>query len=303
MILRKNKKAQYYLLAAAVIVAVLIGVSFVTNYAITRKRPMRFYALSYELKEEATRVMDYAIYNGMDVNELMQDFIEDFIKYAAGTDVNINFLFVYGNSSGIKIVIYTNDTLNTGRMSYETVFEDSEADFVCNGETIDNLNLNNQNVLLKNCIVTGVGEAVQVTGGNLKIISSDIAGNILAKGGTNLELIDSTIGGKVEGRLGGNIFIINNIIGDKIFIKDEGGTLFITDNIIAGALEFACSEIYQVEDNDFNGGTQCIEKTKNNIKIELLDNTYDFNLNEGENFFFTMVKEVDGEIYISKGEL
>jgi len=304
MISRKNKKAQYYLLAAAVIVAVLIGVSFVTNYAITRKEPVRFYDLSAELKEECARLIDYGIHSEIDSSSLIDSFIEEnLIKYVGQKDIEVDFVFIYGEKENIKIATNTDEILEVGRVPYETIFEDVDEDYVCDGGTIGALNLINQNVLLRDCIVNG---KVELTGGGgLKIDSSTITGNnmIVVSTGTNLELINSYVGGKVDVSGAGDKFIINNTVGGDVLVGD--GTLFITDNTIGGNLRTSvghCPEIVQIGDNDVGGTISLCRGASISIIVELFNNTYNVNSQEGTNCFFILAKEIDGEVYIAESE-
>ena len=299
----KNKKAQYYLLAAAVIIAVLIGVSFVTNYAITRKKPIKFYDLGDELKEECARIIDYGIYNELNVTDLINDFVqEDLIKYVGQKEMDIELVFIYGEKENIKIATSTNETLVIGRVGYETVFEDGDADWECIDETWKGkIELINQNVLLKNCTVNG---KVEVSGGGgLKINSSTIDGNVGVSTGTNLELIHNYVTGQVSASGDGNKIIINNTIGKEVHVLD--GTLFITDNIIDGSLKTStgqCPEIIQIGDNTIGGLLQLCRGADIDIIVEVFNNTYDFDSQEGINCFFVLAKEEGGEVYILESD-
>lgn len=299
----KNKKAQYYLMAAAIIIAVILGVSVATNYIITKNKPVSFYNLGEELKEECARIIDYGIYNEIDTPGLIESFVEEsLIKYIRQKDIDVEFIFVYGEKENIKIANYTNGTLNQGRVVYYTIFEDEDADFVCDGGTISGINLNNQNVLLKNCTVNG---KVSVSnGGGLKIYSSRIMGNnnVFVSSGTNLELINSYVTGKVDTK-DGNITIINNTIKSEVHV--EGGTLFLTDNIIYGSVNTRvgdCPKVLQIGDNIVDGGISLCRGATIAIEVELFNNTYDFTSQEGINCFFVLAKEKDGEIYVLESD-
>jgi len=101
----KNKKAQFYLIAAVIIVMVVIGLSGITNYSKSTKKPVKFYDLSSELSEESSRVIDYGIYSGKDK---IEDFIDyNLIEYAKEKEIGAEFVFVYGNTQSAKIATYT----------------------------------------------------------------------------------------------------------------------------------------------------------------------------------------------------
>jgi hypothetical protein len=94
MIKRGNKKGQFYLLAAIVLVAVIIGFATVTNYY-KKQVQVKVYDLGDELGIEGNNVIEYGIIQGI---SQIEDFNEKFGKYADG-----NFYFVYGNSKALTI--------------------------------------------------------------------------------------------------------------------------------------------------------------------------------------------------------
>jgi hypothetical protein len=300
----KNTKAQYYLMAAAIIVVVLLGMSVATNYLTTKDEPKKFYDLGDELKEECARIIDYGIYNEVNVTDLIGIFVqEDLLEYIGQKDLDVDFVFIYGEKENIKVVTSINNTLIVGRVGYDTVFEDVDADYVCDGQTIGSLNdLDNQNILLKNnCQVTGnIGN---IDNSNLKINSSTVTGNINVLTNTNFELIHSTVNGKVDIMGSGNKFIINNTIDDTVKIVD--GKLFITDNVIHGKLETQvghCPEVQQIGDNIVDGGISLCRGADIDIIVKIYNNTYSFESQQGINCFFVLAKEEGGEIYILESD-
>ena len=93
------KKAQFFLLAAILISAVVISMGITANRADVTPEPRRFSDFSYEVKNEMGRVIDYEIYTSDYGN------LDGFVDLAA-VDVrdknpDANFLFVYGDSGGV----------------------------------------------------------------------------------------------------------------------------------------------------------------------------------------------------------
>jgi len=112
-LIRSNKKSQYYLIAAVMIVTILLGASIVTNYAVTREEPVKFYDLSEELKQESSRIIDYGIYNEKDIAPLIEDFAQNyFITYAEQKEKDVDFVFIYGNKGEIKTINYIEKNLD-----------------------------------------------------------------------------------------------------------------------------------------------------------------------------------------------
>lgn len=105
-----NKKAQFYLIAAIIIVGIIIILSGITNYVITREEPVKFYDLSEEFKEEGARVVDYGVYDTAeprDTIELIEDLTEQFADYSEEKDIKTELVFVFGNKTNLTTVTYT----------------------------------------------------------------------------------------------------------------------------------------------------------------------------------------------------
>jgi len=102
----KNKTAQFYLIAAVIIVIMIIGLASVSNYVVTKDKPTRFYDLSEELNEESYRVSEFIIVNEQDV---MQDFTGKVAEYIE-EDVD-NFAVFYGDKDGAKLEFYTKEDI------------------------------------------------------------------------------------------------------------------------------------------------------------------------------------------------
>lgn len=115
---KTNKKAQFYLIAAIIIVGVIVLLATVSNYIITRKEPIKFYDLGEEFKEEGARVVDYKLYYESDprtTTELIEDLTDKLTVYSEEKDKGSELVFVYGNNAEIKIATYS--TIKTGEVS------------------------------------------------------------------------------------------------------------------------------------------------------------------------------------------
>lgn len=111
-----KKRGQFYLIAAVVIVAIILGLSSVTNYIITKRKPVKFYDLSSELNEESVRVVDYGVYNEEDIPKIIENFTDEyFIEYAEEKEKGTELVFVYGNKDNVTVATYTSE--QTGEIS------------------------------------------------------------------------------------------------------------------------------------------------------------------------------------------
>lgn len=122
-----KKKAQFYILMAAVIAVVLTGLIAIVNYALVKPEPVQFYDLSKQLENEANRVIDYGTYSGEDVASHVEDFVQDFLKYAQEKDPELGLIYIYGNSSYLTVVNYGKDDAGINTTTNKTVLYGSSA--------------------------------------------------------------------------------------------------------------------------------------------------------------------------------
>lgn len=119
--MKRNKKAQFYLIAAIIIVGVLVGLASITNYIRTKKEPAKFYDLSEELSEEGSRIVDYGIYNEKDLSKMMENFTDNyFVQYSEEKVKDSELVFIYGNQNNITVSSYTSENTGTISIDYGT---------------------------------------------------------------------------------------------------------------------------------------------------------------------------------------
>jgi hypothetical protein len=108
-----NKRAQFFLLAAVIISAVVISLGITANKASVNKEPGNFYDYSYEVKREAGAVLDYEIYTNIQGGG-----IDNFVNLLAGDirdkNPDANFMFLYGNNQSMVLRNYGSDDANVG---------------------------------------------------------------------------------------------------------------------------------------------------------------------------------------------
>ena len=115
---KRNKKAQFYLIAAVIIIVALSSVASIKNYAITKTEPTRIRDISAELKEEGLRIIDYGIYSNDE--QAIDDFIKyNFSSYFLRTTQNTTISFIYGNQTNISLVKYVGGDVGEVLFSWE----------------------------------------------------------------------------------------------------------------------------------------------------------------------------------------
>ncbi|MGV8151502.1 MAG: hypothetical protein ACP5OG_00320 [Candidatus Nanoarchaeia archaeon] len=104
-----NKRGQFYLIAATIIIVVLISLSSVRTYAATKPQPRAINDLGYELKEESFRIVEYGILNKT-LNKTILNFTkEEFGPYFLRKTNNATVVFIYGNASEMYYSQYIPD--------------------------------------------------------------------------------------------------------------------------------------------------------------------------------------------------
>lgn len=93
-----NKRGQFFIIAAIIIVAVLASISSVATQARTGEPNARLYDLSSEIAFESRRVLDYGVYTGNNPQELLANFLRQYID-----TVNLEqAVFIYGNQESLQ---------------------------------------------------------------------------------------------------------------------------------------------------------------------------------------------------------
>lgn len=101
----KSKKAQFYIIAAIIIVITLLSLAAITNYVQVKKPPQKFYDLADILKGESKYIVENAIYTQKDVNTNIETYLALFAAYLAeNTDEDFNLIIFYGNAQSQNII-------------------------------------------------------------------------------------------------------------------------------------------------------------------------------------------------------
>lgn len=103
---RLNKKAQFYLVAAIVLVTIVAGFITVANYSKKKNAPT-IYDLGEELGIESQNIIDYGTTNEEDIDSLLEDFAESYKDYV-GEGKDLYFIFGDSEAGTLKAVSYEN---------------------------------------------------------------------------------------------------------------------------------------------------------------------------------------------------
>jgi len=99
-----NKRAQFYIIAAVIIISVIVGFAIYRNYAKIEKEQVRIYDLGKELGIETGYVYDYGIYNKNNTNELIQSWL---YNYSSQEGIVEDWFFIYGDKGSMTALYFT----------------------------------------------------------------------------------------------------------------------------------------------------------------------------------------------------
>lgn len=102
-----NKRGQFYIIAAIIIIAAIFGIVAVTNYATTKPDSIRSVELSKELNLESEQIINYGVFNKLNLDDLLSNFTIEYGPYLGGdSDV----YFIYGDNNEIHYYIYSSSS-------------------------------------------------------------------------------------------------------------------------------------------------------------------------------------------------
>ncbi len=111
-----NKKGQFYLVAAIIIVLAVSGIASVKTYAIIKSEPRKIANIGSELREETMRIVDYGIYSQKNLTKVLNNFTgSEFAPYFLKKTEETNIIFIYGNANELYSVQYNRE--DTGAVS------------------------------------------------------------------------------------------------------------------------------------------------------------------------------------------
>ena len=125
MIRRGDKTGQFYLIAAIILAAIIIGITTVSNYS-KKEKSFEVYDLKGELQIESENTLDYGIYK--EFNELqMYGLLDDFTQaYIDSESHDKDLYFVFGNENKITLKGFQK-TPQTVRLNNAIITTGSEA--------------------------------------------------------------------------------------------------------------------------------------------------------------------------------
>ena len=131
--MKRGNKAQFYIIAAIIIVLILIGLVGVTNYIIVKEEKQEFFDLGEVLSREGDWAYNYAIYGSEDVSSVLDEFSTSFAQYVEeNKEKFFDLVIVYGDINEAKAIVFSKQ--KTGGV--EVNFGNTRIDFATEGELV-----------------------------------------------------------------------------------------------------------------------------------------------------------------------
>ncbi|MDD5191958.1 MAG: hypothetical protein PHH54_04960 [Candidatus Nanoarchaeia archaeon] len=103
----RNKKGQYYLVAAIIIILAVSGIASVKTYASVKSEPRKIQDIGSELREETVRIVDYGVYSKDNLTRVLNNFTDsEFAPYFLKKTDNTSIVFIYGDADELYSVQY-----------------------------------------------------------------------------------------------------------------------------------------------------------------------------------------------------
>lgn len=98
-----NKRGQFFIVAAMIVVSVMAGLSGVVNYARASEGDEKVYDLSKEIDFETKRVVDWGVFNREELNQLTTGFLDKYSEYIGEDDA----IFIFGDENELNALHFT----------------------------------------------------------------------------------------------------------------------------------------------------------------------------------------------------
>ncbi|OYT40624.1 hypothetical protein B6U80_02560 [Candidatus Pacearchaeota archaeon ex4484_26] len=102
-----NKRGQFYLIAAIIIIAIIASLIIKVNSVKTKPQPQAFSEISENFEKEAIKIIDAGVQQDKDFDSIKKDlhnFAETYSSYTSTKSPQTGFLYVFGNATNISVV-------------------------------------------------------------------------------------------------------------------------------------------------------------------------------------------------------
>jgi hypothetical protein len=117
--MNKDKRGQFFLLAAVIISVVVISLGAITNRAIVHDSILDIEGLSQEIQKETGEVLNYEIYTSTSSSGKIEDFAILMANEIRDKYPETEFIFVFGSVKEYALLNHCRKRKSTGFPTYE----------------------------------------------------------------------------------------------------------------------------------------------------------------------------------------
>jgi hypothetical protein len=128
---RGNKKSQFYLIAAVIIMLIIFGVFSASSYLKKPREQNVVYDLNKELGLESGKVVDFAIYNKNESSPIIENWTKTYVDSMETKGVE-KWVFVFGDERNITILVF-----NKGKSGVITIDAGGTSQITLPGNEMD----------------------------------------------------------------------------------------------------------------------------------------------------------------------
>lgn len=120
--LLKNKNAQFFLVAAIIIAAVLIGLGKINNYLLVTSKPVVRNEIKDTLERESKGAVDYAISTNKNITETLENLSKSYVSYARSKFPDSQYFFLSVDTDDVALFAFGDITKIRATMVTDFVF-------------------------------------------------------------------------------------------------------------------------------------------------------------------------------------
>jgi len=113
IIMKRGKKAQFYIIGAVIIIIAMISLASVSNYVLVKKEPAKFIDLGATMDIEGQKVIEYGKYNSQSLDSVTGNFSKMMADYIGETNEKVDIVIIHGNSSNAQITVISKNSTGT----------------------------------------------------------------------------------------------------------------------------------------------------------------------------------------------
>ncbi len=124
-----GKKAQFFLVAALIIAAVLIGLGKINNYLLVTSKPVVRNEIKETIERESKGAVDYALSTSKNTTETLENLSKSYVSYAQSKFPDSQYFFLSVDTDDVALFAFGDITKIHATMGTDFVFTSGGGDY------------------------------------------------------------------------------------------------------------------------------------------------------------------------------